>query len=153
MGARPPQQPILPAVGSAQCQDQNWCRPLPAVPRLILQCDNGIHVPLTIMPGSYSPGVVGSEKIFVPDSSYGFGVVSFPKSCYASPFRRTSSTSMADRQLWLCETRPGASEGGQLQGTRASLRGCDSDTYHAMAPVVNEDGKIVSHVETHPQWN
>jgi len=113
-----------------------------------------------IMPNSYSLGVAGSENIFVPDSSCGFGVVSFPKSCYASPFRRTSSTSMAERQLWLCESRPGASEKGQhLDRTKTSLRGCDSDaastgyTHHAVAPVVDEDGKIVSYVETHPQWN
>ena len=156
MNARLPKEPIPPAVSSAQCQDQNGYKPLPAVPRLILQCDHGVHVPLMIMPGSYSPGVVGSEKILVPDSSCGLGVVSFPRPYSESSFRRASSTSMTNWQL-SCETGPEASRGGQrFDRTKASLRSCDSDassvcyTHDATASVVDKDGKIVSYVEPRP---
>ena len=144
---------IPPTVNSAQSQDQDRYEPLPAVPRLILRCDNGVHVPLVIMPGSDSPGVVGRDKILVPDNSCGFGVVSFPRPHCASDFRRASSTS----RLWSCETGPGASRGGKrFDMTNASLRSCDSDSastshaHHTAGSVVDKDGKIVSYVQTHP---
>lgn len=127
------------------------------VPRLILQCDHGVHVPLMIMPGSYNSGVMASEKILVPDGSCGFGVVSFPRSYYASSFRRASSTSMADWQLRSSETRPGVSGGGQrFDRTKASLRSCDSDTassnhtHDTIVPMVDKDGKTVSNVSIRP---
>jgi hypothetical protein len=137
MVVRRQQQPKPPAVSSAQRQDQNLHRPLPAESRLILQCVNGIHVPLTILPGSYNPGIMDSETILVPDSNCGFGVVSFPKSNYGSDFQRASEIS----------------EGGQR--FNSSLRSQDSDsdstghTRQPMAPVVDKDRKIVSNVETH----
>jgi len=152
-----PSQPRLPrTVNSAQSQDQDRYEPLLALPRLILQCDNGVHVPLVIMHGSDSAGVVGREKILVPDNSCGFGVVSFPRLHGASTFRRASPTSMADWRLRSCETGPGASRAGQrFDMTQASLRSCDSDsastshTHHAAGSVVDKDGKVVSDVQTH----
>jgi len=62
-------------------------------PQLLLQCEDGTKVPLTVVP---NPGRGLSFKLLVPDARCGFGVVSFPKPPNTPTHRRLSSTFATD---------------------------------------------------------
>lgn len=77
---------------------QNWREPRAKCLRLILQCDNGITVPLVVASGHRNPSD-SDERLLVPDTRCGFGVLSFPKQYNAGDHRRASSTPGVDRLL------------------------------------------------------
>jgi len=76
-------------------------------PQLLLQCENGTQVPLTVVP---NPGSGLSFKLLlVPDARCGFGVVCFPKPLNTPTHRRLSSTSATEKlsnTSWECEFSP-----------------------------------------------
>ena len=63
-------------------------------PQLLLQCENGTIVPLSVVPG---PGNATNVELLVPDTRCGFGVLSFPKPFDASANPRTSLISTTDK--------------------------------------------------------
>jgi hypothetical protein len=154
MTSYPTRQPLTMEEATVPWKGQNWREPRAKGPRLLLQCENGITVPLVVAPSIHNVLEVG-EQLLVPDSSCGLGVFSYPKPVNTPAQRRTSSTPAPERNaraswehgLSLCSPQK-----NQPLGNGSGMsRSYNTDTINPpflsareSAPVTDKTGKIVS---------
>lgn len=154
MTSLPTRQPLTMEEATVPWKGQNWREPRAKGHRLLLQCENGITVPLVVVPSTHSVLEV-DEQLLVPNSSCGLGVFSYSKPANSPAQRRASSTPAPERNaktswehgLSLCSRQK-----NQLIGNGNGIsRSYNTDTINppflsarVSEAVTDKTGKIVS---------